>query len=144
LAGEYVDDLAELVLLGASLGQLLVDEALAALGRPADEVSAYGKAAIVGTDGEIEHAAALIHPTFGAPVRAALGRGPAIIPSTKLLGAPGTRIVAPLTNCSDIWVFDDMDAIAISIDDAPRSDEIVAVLALGVGGRPLHRIGAPA
>lgn len=144
LAGEYVDDLAELVLLGASLGQLLVDEALAALGRPADEVSAYGKAAIVGTDGEIEHAAALIHPTFGAPVRAALGRGPAIIPSTKLLGAPGTRIVAPLTNCSDIWVFDDMDAIAISIDDAPRSDEIVAVLALGVGGRPLHRIGTPA
>lgn len=144
LAGEYVDDLAELVLLGASLGQLLVDEALAALGRPADEVSAYGKAAIVGTDGEIEHAAALIHPTFGAPVRAALGRGPAIIPSTKLLGAPGTRIVAPLTNCSDIWVFDDMDAIAISIDDAPRSDEIVAVLALGVGGRPLHRIVTPA
>lgn len=144
LAGEYVDDLDELVLLGAALGQLLVDEALAALGRPADEVSAYGKAAIVGTDGEIEHAAALIHPTFGAPVRAAVGRGPAIIPSTKLLGGPGTRIVAPLTNCSDIWVFDDMDAIAISIDDAPRPDEIVAVLALGVGGRPLHRIGARA
>lgn len=144
LAGEYVDDLGDLVLLGAPLGQLLVDEALAALGAPADDVSAYGKAAIVGTDGEIEHAAALIHPTFGAPVRAAIGRGPAIIPSTKLLGGPGTRIVAPLTNCADIWVFDDMDAIAISIDDAPRPDEIVAVLALGVGGRPLHRIGAPA
>lgn len=142
-AGRYVDDLTELVDLGASLGQLLVEEALAALGRPADEVSAYGKAAVVGTDGEIEHAAALIHPKFGAPIRAALGRGPAIIPSTKLMGGPGTRIVAPLTNCSDIWVFDDMDAIAISVDDAPRPDEIVAVLALGVGGRPLHRIGAP-
>ncbi len=144
LAGVYVADLAELVDLGAPLGQLLVDEALAALGRPADEVSAYGKAVIVGIAGEIEHGAALIHPKFGAPIRAALGRGPAIIPSTKLLGGPGTRIVAPLTNCSDIWAFDDMDAIAISIDDAPRPDEIVAVLALGVGGRPLHRIGAPA
>jgi hypothetical protein len=143
-AGEYLEDLSELVGLGAELGELLVNEALAVLGSPAADVSAYGKAAIVGTNGEIEHAAALIHPTFGAPVRAALGRGPAIIPSTKLLGGPGTRIVAPLTNCSDIWVFDDMDAIAISIDDAPRPDEVVAVLALGVGGRPLHRIGKPA
>ena len=145
-AGEYVDDLSALVDLGAELGQLLIDEAMDALGVSADiaEISGYGKAAIVGTNGEIEHAAALIHPKFGAPIRARLGKGPAIIPSTKLLGAPGTRIVAPITNCSDIWVFDDMDAIAFSIDDAPRPDEIVAVLALGIGGRPLHRIGKPA
>jgi len=141
-AGRYVDDLTELVDLGAELGQLLIDEALAALGRPVEDVSAYGKSVVVGVNGEIEHGAALIHPKFGAPIRAALGKGPAIIPSTKLLGGPGTRIVAPLTNCSDIWVFDDMDAIAISVDDAPRPDEVVAVLALGVGGRPLHRIGA--
>jgi hypothetical protein len=142
-AGSYIDDLGPLVELGAELGQTLIDEAMAALGCPAADVSAYGKAAIVGTNGEIEHAAAVIHPKFGAPIRAVLGRGPAIIPSTKLLGGPGTRIVAPLTNCSDIWVFDDMDAIAFSIDDAPRPDEILAVLALGVGGRPLHRIGLP-
>ena len=142
-AGTYVENLDNLVDLGAELGQVLIDEALAALGCPAGDVSAYGKAAVVGTNGEIEHAAAFIHPKFGAPIRAALGRGPAIIPSTKLLGGPGTRIVAPLTNCSDIWVFDDMDAIAFSIDDAPRPDEILAVLALGVGGRPLHRIGKP-
>jgi hypothetical protein len=141
-AGSYIEDVGPLVELGAELGQALIDEALAALGCPAADVSAYGKAAVVGTNGEIEHAAALIHPKFGAPIRAALGRGPAIIPSTKLLGGPGTRIVAPLTNCSDIWVFDDMDAIAFGIDDAPRPDEILAVLALGVGGRPLHRIGA--
>lgn len=143
MAGRYEADLSELVALGAELGGLLVAEALAALGRPADEVSAYGKAAIVGTAGELEHAAALIHPTFGAPVRAAIGRGPAIIPSTKLLGGPGTRIVAPLTNCDDIWSFDEMDAIALSIDDAPREHEIVAVLALGIGGRPLHRVARP-
>lgn len=142
-AGRYVEDLAELVELGAAVGQRLADEALAVLGAPAADVSAYGKAAIVGADGEIEHAAALIHPRFGAPVRAALGKGPAIIPSTKLLGGPGTRIVAPLTNCDDIWSFDEMDAIAISVDDAPRPDEVVVVLALGVGGRPLHRIVKP-
>lgn len=140
-AGRYVEDLTPLVDLGAELGQALIDEAMAALGCSADEVSAYGKAAVVGTNGEIEHAAALIHPKFGAPIRAVLGKGPAIIPSTKLMGGPGTRIVAPLTNCSDIWVFDDMDAIAFSIDDAPLPDEVLAVLALGVGGRPLHRIG---
>lgn len=143
LAGRYVDDLGELVALGAALGEALVGEALAVLGCPVDQVSAYGKAAVVGTGGELEHAAALIHPTFGAPVRAALGRGPAIIPSTKLLGGPGTRITVPLTNCSDIWAFDDMDAIAVAVDDAPRPDEIVAVLGLGVGGRPLHRVVKP-
>ena len=142
-AGRHVEVLDELVALGSVLGQTLIEEALAALGAPVADVSAYGKAAVVGTAGEIEHAAALIHPKFGAPVRAALGKGPAIIPSTKLMGGPGTRITVPLTNCSDIWVFDDMDAIAISIDDAPRADEVVAVLGLGVGGRPLHRIGKP-
>ena len=101
-AGRFVDDLAPLVDLGSELGALLVDEALFALGCDAGDVSAYGKAAIVGVDGEIEHAAALIHPRFGGPVRARLGKGPAIIPSTKLLGGPGTRIVAPITNCNDI------------------------------------------
>ena len=144
LAGQWVDDLRELEALGAALGARLVDEALAALGAPAADVTAYGKAAVVGTAGEIEHAAALIHPKFGAPGRAALGKGPAIIPSTKLLGGPGTRITVPLTNCDDIWVFDDMDAVSIVVDDAPRPDEVVAVLGLAVGGRPLARIGRPA
>ena len=139
-AGRFVSDLTPLVDLGAELGALLIEEALAALGCDVIEVSAYGKAAIVGVDGEIEHAAALIHPRFGGPVRARLGKGPAIIPSTKLLGGPGTRIVAPITNCDDIWSFDEMDAIAFSINDAPRPGEVVALLALAVGGRPLHRI----
>ncbi len=142
-AGRYVEDLTPLIDLGGLLGQVLIDEALAVLGCEVADVSAYGKAAIVGTAGEIEHAAALIHPKFGAPIRARLGKGPAIIPSTKLLGGPGTRIVAPITNCSDIWSFDEMDAIALSIDDAPRPDEVVAILALATGGRPLHRIVKP-
>ncbi len=142
-AGRFVSDLGPLVDLGAELGSLLITEALSVLGCSVDDVSGYGKAAIVGTDGELEHAAALIHPKFGAPIRAVLGKGPAIIPSTKLLGGPGTRIVAPITNCTDIWSFDEMDAIAMSVDDAPRANEVLAILALGVGGRPLHRIVKP-
>ncbi len=107
-AGRYVEQLDDLVELGAELGRALIDEALAVLGCPVDEVSAYGKAAVVGTDGEIEHAAALIHPRFGAPIRAALGRGPAIIPSTKLLGGPGRASwrpsrTAPTSGCSTTW-----------------------------------------
>jgi hypothetical protein len=142
-AGRYVEDLAELLAIGAEVGALLADRALAALGGDATSITAYGKAAIVGTDGELEHAAALIHPTFGAPVRAAIGGGAAIIPSTKVVAGPGFRITMPLTNRDDIWVFDDMDAASISIDDAPRPDEVVVALAFGVGGRPLKRIRKP-
>jgi hypothetical protein len=143
LAGRFQEDLSELVELGAALGAVLIEEALAVLCCEAEAVTSYGKAAVVGSAGEIEHAAALIHPRFGAPIRARLGKGPAIIPSTKLMGGPGTRIVAPLTSCTDIWSFDEMDAVALSIDDAPRADEVLVVLGLGVGGRPLHRITKP-
>ena len=127
-------------MLGAEVGALLAEAALAALGGDGGAIAGYGKGAIVGVDGELEHAAALIHPTFGAPVRAAIGGGKAIIPSTKLVGGPGCRIVVPITNRDDIWEFDDMDAAAIQIDDAPRPDEVVVVLALASGGRPLKRI----
>ena len=127
-------------MLGAEVGALLAEAALAALGGDGGAIAGYGKGAIVGVDGELEHAAALIHPTFGAPVRAAIGGGKAIIPSTKLVGGPGCRIVVPITNRDDIWEFDDMDAAATQIDDAPRPDEVVVVLALASGGRPLKRI----
>jgi hypothetical protein len=140
LAGGYTEDLAPLLALGAEVGALLADAALAALGGDGAAVAGYGKGAIVGVDGELEHAAALIHPTFGAPVRAAIGGGKAIIPSTKLVGGPGCRIVVPITNRDDIWEFDDMDAAAIQIDDAPRPDEVVVVLVLASGGRPLKRV----
>ena len=143
LAGGYSEDLGVLLDLGREVGALLAEVALGALGRPATEVSGYGKGAIVGVDGEIEHAAALIHPTFGAPVRSAIGGGKAIIPSTKLVGGPGCRIVVPIVNRDDIWEFDDMDGAAIAIDDAPRRHEVVVVLALAAGGRPLKRTRKP-
>lgn len=142
-AGAHVDDLSVIEALGAEVATLLVDEALRALGDRAGEVSAYGKAAIVGLDGELEHAAALIHPRFGAPVRAAIGGGQAIIPSTKKVDAAGSAITMPLTNRDDIWSFDEMDAVEISVPGAPRPDEILVCLALGVGGRPHARTKKP-
>ena len=142
LSGEYVEDLEPLYDLGAEIGGLLAEKGVAALGVEPDEVESYGKGAIVGLDGEIEHAAALLHPRFGAPVRKAVGKGDDIIPSTKKLGAPGAAIVVPVTNKNRIWEFDDMDAAEISIPDAPRANEIVVVLTLAIGGRPLHRTRA--
>lgn len=139
-AGRYVENLRPLVLAAPWLSGELARRCLGALGATGDEVTAYGKGAVVGLDGELEHAAALIHPTFGAPVRAAIGGGAAIIPSTKIVAAAGFRLTMPLTNRHDIWVFDDMDAVAVSIDDAPRSDEILVALSYATGGRPAHRI----
>jgi hypothetical protein len=140
-AGRYVEELSPLYALGAEIGKLLGERGVAALGVEPDAVTSYGKGAIVGLAGEIEHAAALIHPSFGAPVRAAVHEGKDIIPSTKKMGGPGSVIVMPLTNKNNIWNFDDMDAAEISIPDAPRHDEVVVALVLGIGGRPLHRIG---
>jgi hypothetical protein len=142
-AGRYVEDLSPLYDLGAEVAELLAARAVSALGVAPADVQAYGKAAIVGVDGELEHAAAILHPKFGAPVRAAVERGQDIIPSTKKLGGPGASVVIPLTNKDDIWQFDDMDAAEVSIPDAPRADEIVVCLALAVGGRPLHRVIRP-
>ena len=136
LAGGGSDDLGVLEEMGAEVAALLVEEAIRALGDRAGEVSAYGKAAVVGLAGEIEHAAALLHPRFGAPVRAAIGGGAAIIPSTKKVDGAGAAITMPLTNKDDIWSFDEMDAATVSIPDAPRADEIVVSLVLAVGGRP--------
>jgi hypothetical protein len=139
-AGRFVEDLTPLYELGAEIAELLADQAVDALGVPPNEVEAYGKGAIVGVDGEIEHAAAILHPAFGAPVRAAVDHGDDIIPSTKKLGGPGATIVMPVTNKDDIWSFDHMDAAEIAIPDAPHADEIVVCLALAAGGRPLHRV----
>ena len=129
--------------MGAEISGQLAERALAALGVRPDEVTAYGKAAIVGLDGEIEHAAALIHPRFGAPVRKVVIKGDDIIPSTKKVAAAGSSITIPITNKDDIWSFDEMDAIEVKIDDAPHSDEIVVCVALAVGGRPFARTRKP-
>jgi hypothetical protein len=141
-AGRYVEDLSVLEELGAAVASVLAAQALAALGE-GSTVTAYGKGAIVGTDGELEHAAAILHPRFGAPVRGAVGGGPSIIPSTKKLGGPGSAITMPLVNRDDIWSFDEMDAAEIAVADAPHPDEVVVCLVLATGGRPLARTRRP-
>ena len=140
-AGRYEEDLSELVAQGEALGALLAERAIAALGIPGEQVESFGKAAVVGEAGELEHAAALLHPRMGAPVRAALGKGPALIPSAKKSGGPGTAIDVPLGHKDAAFVRSHFDAIEARVPDAPRAREILLCLALTDGGRPLPRIG---
>lgn len=147
LAGRgRVEDLAPLEDLGREAAEFLVGQALAALsahGLGPGDVRGYGKGAIVGTDGDREHTAAILHPRFGAPVRAAIGGGADIIPGTKKVAGPGAQITMPIGNKDDRWVFDDMDAVDLAIPDAPHSDEIVIALVLSAGGRPNARVKKP-
>jgi hypothetical protein len=136
-----VEDLSELIAQGEELGALLAERAIAALGLPGPQCESFGKAAVVGEAGELEHAAALLHPKMGAPVRTALGKGPALIPSAKKAGGPGTAIDVPLGHKDAAFVRSHFDAIEARVPDAPRADEILVCLALTAGGRPLPRIG---
>lgn len=140
-AGRFSRDLTELEVAGAELGDLLGQKAMDALDIGADEVESFGKAAIVGENGEKEHAAACMHPTMGKPLRAAVGPAPSIIPSAKKIGGPGTAIDCPLHHKEDVWTFSHFDAMEVSLSDAPRANEIVVIIALTDSGRPLHRVG---
>lgn len=136
-AGKAADDLTALIEAGAELGALLVHEALAQL---PGKVAAYGKSAIVGVNGDIEHAAAVLHPRMGKPMRAAIGGGQAIIPSTQKIGSVGACIDVPLGQKDDVWSFDHIDTITLSVPGAPRPDEILVIVALSDGGRPRSRV----
>lgn len=140
-AGRYSKELPLLEDAGAELGELLGRRAMEALGITAEGVHSFGKAAIVGTGGEKEHAAACMHPTMGKPLRAAVGPAPSVIPSAKKIGTPGTTIDCPLHHKAEIWTFSHFDAMEVSLADAPRADEIVVIVAISDSGRPLHRVG---
>ena len=137
-AGRFVDDLAAMFDLGAEIAERLAPEMIALL--PGSPI-AYGKAAIVGVNGELEHAAALLHPKMGKPMRAAIGGGEAIIPSTSKVAAAGATIDVPLGQKDNVWSFDEIDTVTVSVADAPRPDEIVVVVAISDGGRPHPRVG---
>lgn len=140
-AGRYVEDLAALMDVGEELGQLLTERAIAALGIAGPAAESYGKAALVGENGELEHAAAILHPKLGAPVRKLLGKGAALIPSSKKRGGPGAVLDIPLGHKDAAYVRSHFDGMAMQINDAPRADEIVVAVAITTGGRPLPRIG---
>ena len=89
----------------------------------------------------MEHAAAILHPKMGAPVRAALGKGPALIPSAKKSGGLGTPIDVPLGHKDAAFVRSHFDAVEVRVTDAPRAGEILVAIAITDSGRPLPRIG---
>ena len=137
-AGRYVEDLAQLFDVGAALGEALMPELVRLVGGRA---ISYGKAAIVGTAGDPEHAAAILHPKLGKPMRAALGGGEAIIPSSSKVAAAGTPIDVPLGNKDNVWSFAEFDTMTVAVGDAPRPDEIVVVIAISAGSRAHQRVG---
>lgn len=137
-ASGFVDDLFPLFAQGAELGQMVMKDLVALLPGPA---CSYGKGAIVGVNGEMEHGAAMIHPTLGKPMRAALSGGDAIICSNVKVGGPGTSIDIPLAHKDNIWSFDHLDTATVMVADAPRPNEIVVAIAIADGGRPHPRVG---
>ena len=140
-AGKYVEDLGELIEIGEELGQLLTERAVAALGIPAQAVESYGKAAAVGENGELEHAAAILHPKLGAPVRRVLGKGAALIPSSKKRGGVGVVLDIPLGHKDAAFVRSHFDGLEVRLHDAPRANEIMVAIAVTDSGRPLPRVG---
>jgi hypothetical protein len=136
-----VADLAVLMDIGEELGGYLGERCIAALGIRPGEAESYGKAAIVGEEGEIEHAAAILHPKLGAPLRLAVEKGAALVPSAKKMGTLGTAIDVPLGHKDAAFVRSHFDAIEARVSDAPRAGEIVVAVAVTDSGRPLPRVG---
>ena len=139
-AGRYSENLDELIAIGEELGALLGQKAVKALGIEPGQAQSYGKAAIVGEGGELEHAAAILHPKLGAPLRVAVEKGAALVPSAKKLGTLGTAIDVPLGHKDAAFVRSHFDAIEARVSDAPRAGEIVVAVAVTDSGRPLPRI----
>ena len=140
-AGRYVEDLTDLMEIGEELGALLTERAVAALGIPGPSAESYGKAAAVGENGELEHAAAILHPRLGTPVRKTLGKGAALIPSSKKRGGPGVALDIPLGHKDAAFVRSHFDGMEIRVNDAPRANEILVAIAVTDSGRPLPRVG---
>ena len=140
-AGRYVDDLEPLIAIGEELGGLLGERCVAALGIAPSDAESYGKAAIVGEGGELEHAAAILHPKLGAPLRKAVDHGAALVPSAKKRGGLGTAIDVPIGHKDAAFVRSHFDAMEARVSDAPRANEIVVAVVVTDSGRPLPRIG---
>jgi hypothetical protein len=140
-AGGYSENLDELIAIGEELGALLGQKCVQALGITPAQAQSYGKAAIVGEAGELEHAAAILHPKLGAPLRAAVEKGAALVPSAKKRGGLGTAIDVPLGHKDAAFVRSHFDAMEARVSDAPRANEIVVAVVVTDSGRPLARIG---
>jgi hypothetical protein len=141
LAGKFEEDLTALMDIGEELGKLLGERAVAALGINPSQVESYGKAALVGENGELEHAAAILHPKLGKPLRTAVEKGAALVPSSKKRGGMGTPLDIPLGHKDAAFVRSHFDGMEVRVNDAPRSNEILVAVAVTDSGRPLPRVG---
>jgi len=139
-AGRYVQEIAGFMEDLKPLGLKMANELIAALGGDRAAIEGYGKGAIVGAAGEIEHGA-LWHAPGGYGMREALGGAKAIVASTKKVGGPGTRLDVPVTHINASYVRSHFDAIEIGLPDAPRADEIVLALVMTTGPRIHERVG---
>ena len=140
-AGRYEEKLDDLIAIGEELGGLLGDKCIAALGIAPGAAQSYGKAAIVGEAGELEHAAAILHPKLGAPLRKSVEKGAALVPSAKKRGGLGTAIDVPLGHKDAAFVRSHFDAIEVRVPGAPLPDEIVFILVMSTGARVHSRVG---
>jgi Amino acid synthesis len=140
-AGLDAQDLEPLIEIGEELGGVLGEMAVAALGVAPSAIESYGKAAIVGEAGELEHAAAILHPRLGKPLRAAVEKGAALVPSSKKMGGIGTSIDVPLGHKDAAYVRSHFDGMEVRVPDAPRAGEIVVAVVVTDGGRPRPRVG---
>lgn len=140
-AGRYEEDLSDLIEIGAELGKLLGEKCVAALGIAPAQAQSYGKAAMVGENGELEHAAAILHPKLGAPLRKAVEKGAALVPSSKKRGGPGQVLDVPLGHKDAAYVRSHFDGVEVQLNDAPRANEILVAVAVTDSGRPLPRVG---
>jgi hypothetical protein len=131
-AGRFIEDLRPFFEAGAMLGERLMPDLVKLLDRAA---VSYGKGALVGVDGEMEHGGACVHPMLGKPMRAAIGGGKAVISSNVKVAAAGAILDVPLGHKDDSWSFAHFDTVTVSVADAPRPNEILVVLAIADGGR---------
>ena len=139
-AGRYVEEIASFMDDLKPLGLLMARDLLAALGGAPEAIEGYGKGAVVGSAGEIEHGA-LWHVPGGYAMREILGDAKAIVPSTKKVGGPGARLDIPVTHINASYVRSHFDAMEVGIPDAPRADEMVLALVMTTGGRVHARVG---
>ncbi|HKM68727.1 MAG TPA: amino acid synthesis family protein [Stellaceae bacterium] len=137
-AGRCVDNLRPLFEAGAMVGERLMPELVKLLDGP---VVSYGKGALVGVDGEMEHGGACVHPMLGKPMRAAVGDGRAVISSNVKVAPAGATLDVPLGHKDDPWSFPHFDTITVSVADAPRPNEILVVMAIADGERLRNRCG---
>lgn len=139
-AGRYVEDIAEFMDDLKPLGLAMASQLVAALGGDPTMIEGYGKGAIVGAAGELEHGA-LWHVPGGYAMREILGGAKAIVPSTKKVGGPGARLDIPVTHINASYVRSHFDAMEVGIPDAPRADELVFALVMTTGPRIHARVG---